>query len=71
VRKLYNTPLIAIGAMWADLVEGGRRHMLLEGSELADPVDFSIPRCAGSVEEAVGWIRANREEWLRAQAAAK
>jgi uncharacterized protein (TIGR00730 family) len=28
VRKLYNTPLILVGKMWADLVEWGRRTML-------------------------------------------
>src|SRR5205823_5414510 len=28
VRKLYNTPLIVVGKMWAELVEWGRRSML-------------------------------------------
>ena len=28
VRKLYNTPLILVGKMWAELVEWGRRSML-------------------------------------------
>jgi hypothetical protein len=68
VRKLYNTPLILVGEMWAELVDWGRRTMLREGLELANAVDFSIPHCVGGVEETVALIRANREAWLRAQA---
>lgn len=70
VRKLYNTPLILVGAMWAELVEWGRRTMLREGLELASEVDFTIPHCVQDVEQTVALIRASREEWLRAQAAA-
>jgi hypothetical protein len=69
VRKLYNTPLILVGEMWAELVDWGRRTMLREGLELANAVDFSIPHCVRGVEETVALIRANREEWLRAQPA--
>jgi uncharacterized protein (TIGR00730 family) len=71
VRKLYNTPLILVGAMWPDLVDWGRRFMLREGSELASSVDFTIPQCVNSIEETVALIRANREAWLEAQAALK
>ena len=71
VRKLYNTPLILVGKMWAELVEWGRRSMLGEGHELAGAVDFTIPHCVSSIEETVALIRGNRDEWLRAQAAAK
>jgi len=71
VRKLYNTPLILVGEMWAELVDWGRRTMLREGLELAHAVDLSIPHCVRGVEETVVLIRANREEWLRAQAAKK
>src|SRR4029079_4325557 len=45
VRKLYNTPLILVGKMWADLVAWARNAMLIEGSELASEVDFEIARC--------------------------
>jgi predicted Rossmann-fold nucleotide-binding protein len=69
VRKLYATPLILVGKMWAELVEWGRRSMLEEGRELASPVDFSIPHCTNDVVETVALIRTKREEWLRAQAA--
>jgi len=67
VRHLYNTPLIVIGKMWAELVEWGKRHMLMEGSELASDVDFQIPRSVNTVEEALAQIRTNREAWLAAQ----
>jgi predicted Rossmann-fold nucleotide-binding protein len=68
VRKLYNTPLIVVGEMWAELVEWGRRAMLRPGTELAEPVDLAIPRCVETIDEAIALLRANRETWLRAQA---
>ena len=67
VRKLYNTPLILVGRMWADLVEWGRRTMLIEGSELASEVDFTIPHCVKTIEEAIALIRENRDGWLAVQ----
>ena len=67
VRKLYNTPLILVGEMWADLVEWGRGTMLKRGSELASEVDFEIPDCVNTIEETVALIRDNRERWLAAQ----
>jgi len=70
VRKLYNTPLILVGKMWAELVDWGRRSMLREGSELANPVDFTIPHCTSTIEDTVALIRSHRDDWLRAQRAA-
>jgi len=67
VRKLYNTPLILIGKMWADLVEWGRRTMLTEGNELASDIDFTIPHCVNTIEKAITLIRANRKAWLATQ----
>jgi uncharacterized protein (TIGR00730 family) len=67
VRKLYNTPLILVGKMWADLVEWGRRTMLKPGSELACEIDFQIPHCVNTIDETVALIRDNRERWLTAQ----
>ncbi len=67
VRKLYNTPLIVVGTMWRELVEWGRRNMLREGSELANPIDFEIPHCVKTIEETVAIIRQNRELWLASQ----
>jgi len=69
VRKLYNTPLILIGKMWAELVEWSRRTMLIEGSELASNVDFTIPRCVNTIDETVALIRENRSAWLATQKA--
>src|SRR3954469_17363004 len=69
VRKLYNTPLILVGKMWADLVEWGRRAMLQEGNELASDVDFSIAHCVNTIEETIELIRENRDAWLAGQAA--
>jgi uncharacterized protein (TIGR00725 family) len=67
VRQLYNTPLILIGKMWAELVEWGRRSMLIKGSELASEIDFTIPHCANTIEETVALIRENRAAWLASQ----
>ena len=70
VRKLYNTPLILVGKMWAELVDWARRSMLREGSELASEVDFAIPHCVNTIEETVALIRVNRDAWLAAQSQA-
>jgi uncharacterized protein (TIGR00730 family) len=67
VRRLYNTPLIFVGKMWAELVEWGRRSMLRPGSELASDIDFTIPQCVDAIEEAIAIVRKNREEWLTSQ----
>ena len=67
VRKLYNTPLIVVGKMWAELVEWGRRSMLRKGNELASDIDFSIPHCVNTIDECVALIRENRAAWLAAQ----
>jgi uncharacterized protein (TIGR00730 family) len=71
VRKLYNTPLIVVGKMWADLVEWGRRAMLRRGNELASEIDFTIPHCVNTIDECVALIRENRAAWLAAQPAPK
>jgi len=67
VRKLYNTPLIVVGKMWGDLVAWGEESMLINGSELASDVDFTIPRCVMTIEETLDIIRENRTSWLEAQ----
>ena len=67
VRKLYQTPLILVGEMWKGLVEWARENMLREGSELASPVDFTIPRCVKTIEETVALIRESRASWLASQ----
>ena len=67
VRKLYNTPLILVGKMWAELVEWGRRSMLSKGNELASEIDFTIPHCVNTIDECLALIRENRAAWLSAQ----
>ena len=67
VRRLYNTPLILVGKMWAGLVEWARQTMLIKESELASEIDFTIPHCVGTIEETVALIRENRAAWLAAQ----
>jgi uncharacterized protein (TIGR00730 family) len=67
VRKLYNTPLILVGKMWTDLVEWGRRTMLIEGNELASDVDFTIPHCVNTIDETIALIQENRAAWLATQ----
>ena len=69
VRHLYNTPLILVGKMWADLVEWARQSMLKEGSELASAVDFQIPHCVNTIDETLALIRENRAAWLASQQA--
>ena len=69
VRHLYHTPLILVGKMWAGLVEWARTTMLIEGSELASEVDFKIPLCVNTIEEALALVRENRVAWLTAQQA--
>jgi hypothetical protein len=69
VRKLYNTPLILVVKMWAELVEWGRRAMLIEGNELASDVDFTIPHCVNTIDETIALIRENRAAWLATQRA--
>jgi hypothetical protein len=69
VRKLYNTPLILVGKMWAELVEWSRRSMLRKGNELESEVDFTIPHCVNTIEETIALIRENRVAWLAAQSA--
>ena len=67
VRKLYNTPLIVVGKMWAELIEWGRRSMLRKGNELASDIDFTIPHCVNTIDECVALVRENRTAWLASQ----
>src|SRR6187455_3559537 len=57
VRHLYNTPLILVGKMWADLVDWGHEAMRIEGNELASDEDFKIPLCVNTIEEAIALVR--------------
>jgi uncharacterized protein (TIGR00730 family) len=65
VRKLYQTPLILIGHMWADFVAWGRQYLLRPECELASQEDLDIPHCVNSADEAIALIRRRYEKWLR------
>ena len=45
VRKLYDSPVLLVGKMWAELLHWARTHMVDSGHNLADPVDMTIPQC--------------------------
>jgi uncharacterized protein (TIGR00730 family) len=62
VRKLYDTPLILVGPMWAELVEWATKSMIDSG--MASPIDMSIPKCVDTVEQAMELIRPHYQAWL-------
>ena len=64
VRKLYSTPLILIGQMWAELVEWARSYLLRPEFEMASPADLDIPHCVTNANEAIALIRRHHEEWI-------
>jgi uncharacterized protein (TIGR00730 family) len=65
VRKLYDTPLIVIGKMWAELVRWTKDYMVLPGLELASEADLDIPTCVDSVEEALAILQHHHGDWLQ------
>ena len=69
VRHMQGAPLILVGAMWADLVDWAKTHLLDPQNPLASPEDMTIPRCVNSADEAVALIREHHAEWLRGQEA--
>jgi uncharacterized protein (TIGR00730 family) len=65
VRKLADTPLVLIGAMWPELVEWHRRFMLRPGATLASEADLAIPRCVPGAAEALAIVREHHAAWAR------
>jgi hypothetical protein len=65
VRKLYDRPLILVGAMWPSLLRWAREFMIGEDFRLVDDVDLTIPRCVDSPEDAIAILRERREAWSR------
>jgi uncharacterized protein (TIGR00730 family) len=70
VRHLYDTPLIFVGRMWAELVDWAQRYMLRPGFELANPEDMTIPYCVDTADEAIALIRERHAKWKEKQEAA-
>jgi len=69
VRHLKDTPLLLVGAMWADLVAWARGHMLGFQPPLANPEDMAIPRCLASADEAIAVLREHHDRWRAENAA--
>lgn len=67
VRNLHGTPLIVAGAMWANLVEWGRRAMLRPDGPLASPEDMAIPRCVADGPGIVEILREHHALWRSRQ----
>jgi len=66
VRHLeYQTPLILIGKMYAELVDWARKHMLESQFPLANPEDMQIPICVGTADEAISLIRRRHASWKK------
>lgn len=65
VRKLYDTPLIVIGKMWAELVDWTKNYMLAPGLELVGEADVDIPTCVDSVEEALDILQKHHAAWQK------
>ena len=63
VRKLYDTPLIVIGKMWAELVDWSKANMLDPSMELVGEADLDIPTCVDSVEEALAILQQHHADW--------
>lgn len=67
VRHLHDTPLIFAGAMWPELVDWAKKHMLRPGLELANPEDMTIPHCVSSADEVLAIIHEHNAHWQQAQ----
>jgi uncharacterized protein (TIGR00730 family) len=65
VRKLYDTPLILAGKMWADLVAWCREHMLRPDFPLASPDDMAIPTCVDDGPSILRIIREHHAAWQK------
>ena len=63
VRKLHETPLIMVGAMWADLAAWAQKYMVRVDSQLLDPADMTIPHCVDSFETAIALLREAHMKW--------
>jgi len=63
VRKLQDTPLILIGAMWPELIDWHRRSMLRPGAGLASESDLDIPRCVSGAADALAILRQHHAAW--------
>lgn len=70
VRKLFDTPLILLGPMWAELVDWAGRHMLSDDMKMISPEDLKLPHCVATPAEALAILRQHRDVWERARTGA-
>jgi uncharacterized protein (TIGR00730 family) len=68
VRKLNDTPLIMVGAMWSELIEWTKKYMLRPDFPLISPADASIPTCVTTVEETVVLLQKHYAAWTKLNA---
>jgi hypothetical protein len=70
VRKLHDTPLILLGAMWVDLVDCARNAVLRPDGSLASAEDLAIPICCKTRPEILDVLREHHRRWSANQDAA-
>ena len=71
VRKLHNTPLIMVGAMWRDLTLWADHYMVNGAPPMADPADITIPDCVDGFEDVISILRASHRRWQEEDQAEK
>ncbi|QCS49725.1 LOG family protein [Picosynechococcus sp. PCC 11901] len=62
VRSIHNMPFILVGDMWTELVQWAEQTMV---PQMADAVDFEIPVCVGSVDEAIARLKLSHQAWAQ------
>lgn len=62
VRSIHNMPFILVGDMWTELVQWAEQTMV---PQMADAVDFKIPVCVGSVDEAIARLKLSHQAWAQ------
>jgi predicted Rossmann-fold nucleotide-binding protein len=65
VRKLADTPLILVGAMWPELVAWHRKFMVRSEVAQASEEDLQIPQCVPGAAEAIAILRERHAAWAR------
>lgn len=65
VRKLYDTPLILVGEMWPELVKWAKEYMCADDMRLASEIDFQIPICVKTTDEAIKIVEEHKSRWAK------
>lgn len=67
VGHLRGTPLILVGAMYAELVKWCRTHMLRPDCPLVSPADLDVPICVNDGPSILPIIREHHGRWKNAR----